>query len=51
MLLGLFIVSTISASIGYLVAAFAWNARIRRRRRAAQQRLLRDRQGQGQRQP
>lgn len=42
-LLGLFIISTIAASVGYLIAAFMWNARIRRRRRAAQERLLRER--------
>jgi uncharacterized protein len=43
MVLGLFIVSTVSAAIGYLIASFGWTARIRRRRRAAQERLLNQR--------
>lgn len=40
MLIGLFIISTICAAVGYLVAAFGWNAWIRRKRRAAQERLI-----------
>ncbi len=46
MLIGLFIISTISAAIGYLIAAFGWTAWVRRKRRAAQERLLRARAGQ-----
>ena len=46
MLIGLFIISTISAAIGYLIASFSWTAWIRRKRRAAQERLLRVRAGQ-----
>ncbi|MCZ8324162.1 MAG: DUF2062 domain-containing protein [Sphingomonadaceae bacterium] len=46
MLIGLFIISTISAAIGYLIASFGWTAWVRRKRRAAQERLLRARGGQ-----
>ena len=44
MLLGLFIVSTVTAAIGYLVSAFTWNSWVRRKRRAAQERLIAQRQ-------
>jgi uncharacterized protein (DUF2062 family) len=39
-LLGLFIISTVTAAIGYLVSAFTWNSWVRRKRRAAQERLI-----------
>lgn len=44
MMLGLFIISTVVAAIGYLVSAFTWNSWVRRKRRAAQERLLSQRQ-------
>lgn len=43
-LLGLFIISTVTAAIGYLVAAFTWNGWVRRKRRAAQERIIAQRQ-------
>jgi hypothetical protein len=52
MLVGLFVISTITAAVGYLVASFGWTAWVRRKRRAAQERLLQQRrlsqQGTGQ---
>ena len=44
MLLGLFVVSTVTAAIGYLVAAVTWNGWVRRKRRAAQERIIAQRQ-------
>jgi len=46
MLLGLFIVSTISAAVGYLVSSFTWTSWIRRKRRAAQERIIAQRRQQ-----
>lgn len=52
MLVGLFVISTITAAVGYLIASFGWTAWVRRKRRAAQERLLQQRrlsqQGTGQ---
>jgi len=42
-LLGLFIISTVSAAVGYLVSSFIWTSWVRRKRRAAQDRILADR--------
>lgn len=46
MLLGLFIVSTVSAAVGYLVSSFAWTSWVRRKRRAAQERIIAQRRQQ-----
>lgn len=46
MLLGLFIVSTISAAVGYLVSSFTWTSWVRRKRRAAQERIVAQRRQQ-----
>lgn len=43
MLLGLFIISTVTAAIGYLVSSFIWTGLVRRKRRAAQERMLAER--------
>ncbi len=51
MLLGLFIVSTVTAAVGYLVAALSWNSWVRRKRRSAQERLMAQRQMQEPAQP
>jgi uncharacterized protein (DUF2062 family) len=51
MLIGLFIVSTVSAAVGYLVASFGWSSWVRRKRRAAQEQLLQNRLGQEPQQP
>ena len=40
MLIGLFIVSTISAAIGYLISSLTWTSWVRRKRRAAQERIV-----------
>jgi len=45
-LLGLFIISTVSAAIGYLVSSFTWTSWVRRKRRAAQERILAQRRQQ-----
>jgi uncharacterized protein (DUF2062 family) len=39
MLLGLFVISTIAASLGYLVSSFTWNWWVRHKRRVALERL------------
>jgi uncharacterized protein (DUF2062 family) len=39
MMVGLFVISVIAASIGYLVSSFGWNWWVRHKRRAAQERL------------
>ena len=39
-LLGLFIISTVSAAVGYLVSSFTWTIWVRRKRRAAQERII-----------
>jgi uncharacterized protein (DUF2062 family) len=39
MLLGLFVISTIVAAVGYLVASFGWNWWVRHKRRVALERL------------
>ena len=44
MTLGLFIVSTVTAAIGYLVSSLVWTSWVRRKRRAAQERILTERQ-------
>lgn len=46
MMLGLFIVSTISAAVGYLVSSFTWTSWVRRKRRAAQERIVAQRRQQ-----
>ena len=45
-LLGLFVISTVAAAVGYLVASLTWTSWVRRKRRAAQERLLAQRQPQ-----
>lgn len=45
-LLGLFIISTVTAAIGYLVSSFTWTSWVRRKRRAAQERILAQRRQQ-----
>ena len=39
MLLGLFVISVISASVGYLVASFSWNWWVRHKRKVALERI------------
>jgi uncharacterized protein (DUF2062 family) len=46
MLLGLFVISVITAAVGYLVSSFTWNWWVRRKRRHAQDRL-REARGEG----
>ncbi len=45
-LLGLFIISTVSAAVGYLVSSFTWTSWVRRKRRAAQERIVAQRRQQ-----
>jgi uncharacterized protein len=43
MLLGLFVISTIAASFGYLIASFGWNWWVRHKRKVALERLQAER--------
>ncbi len=45
-LLGLFIISTVTAAVGYLVSSFVWTSWVRRKRRAAQERIVAQRRQQ-----
>jgi uncharacterized protein len=40
---GLFVVSTIAASLGYLIASFSWNWWVRHKRKVALERLQAER--------
>ena len=43
MLLGLFVISVISASVGYLIASFSWNWWVRHKRKVAIERMRTER--------